>query len=58
MCDPANFAFINEDAEGFSLDFTDQIGKLLMGVVERSESWTQTSAEFSPIADGVISQFT
>lgn len=58
MCDPANFAFINEDAEGFSLDFTDQIGNLLMGVVERSESWTQTSTEFSPIADGVISQFT
>lgn len=58
MCDPSNFEFINEDAEGFSLDFTDQIGNLLMGVVERSESWTQTSTEFSPIADAVISQFT
>lgn len=24
MCDPSNFTFINEDAEGFSTDFTDQ----------------------------------
>lgn len=58
MCDPANFTFIDEDAEGFSTDFTDQIGQLLMGVVERNESWAQTSAEFSPIADGIISQYT
>ena len=57
MCDPANFTFIMEDAEGFSVDFTDKIGQLLMGVVERSESWAKTSAEFSPIADGVISEF-
>ena len=57
MCDPANFSFIMEDAEGFSVDFTDKIGQLLMGVVERSESWAKTSAEFSPIADGVISEF-
>lgn len=57
MCDPANFTFIMEDAEGFSVDFTDKIGQLLMGVVERSESWAKTSAEFSPIADGVISEY-
>ena len=57
MCDPSNFTFINEDAEGFSTDFTDQIGGLLMGVVERGESWAKTSAEFSPIADGTIQPF-
>ena len=57
MCYPSNFTFINEDAEGFSTDFTDQIGGLLMGVVERGESWAKTSAEFSPIADGTIQPF-
>ncbi|MDY4587614.1 MAG: extracellular solute-binding protein [Oscillospiraceae bacterium] len=57
MCDPANFSFIMENAEGFSLDFTDQIGQLLMGVVERGESWAKTSAEFSPIVDATISEY-
>lgn len=58
MCDPTKFTFIQEDAEGFSVDFTDKIGQLLMGVVERSESWAQTSAEFSPVVDGVIAEYT
>ncbi len=57
MCDPSNFSFIMEDAEGFSVDFTDKIGQLLMGVVERSESWAKTSAEFSPVADATISEY-
>lgn len=56
MCDPANFTFVYENSEGFTQDFTNQIGNLLMGVVERNESWAQTSAEFSPIADGVIAE--
>lgn len=56
MCDPANFTFVYENSEGFTQDFTNQIGTLLMGVVERGESWAQTSAEFAPIADGVIAE--
>ncbi|MGN0649944.1 MAG: ABC transporter substrate-binding protein [Oscillospiraceae bacterium] len=57
MCDPTKFAFVNEDAQGFSTQFTAEIGQLLMGVVERGESWSQTSKEFSPMADAVIAPF-
>ena len=57
MCDPNNFAFTDEDAYGFNSEFKDDIGKLLMGVVERGESWSKTSAEFSPVADGVIAPY-
>lgn len=57
MCDPTNFAFIDEDAYGFNSEFKDDIGVLLMGVVERGESWSKTSAEFSPVADGVIAPY-
>ena len=57
MCDPNNFAFIDEDAYGFNSEFKDDIGVLLMGVVERGESWSKTSAEFSPVADGVIAPY-
>lgn len=57
MCDPTKFTFVSEDAYGFNNDFYAEIGTLLMGVVERGESWTQTSAEFSPVADGVIAPF-
>lgn len=57
MCDPANFNMVMEDAQGFSVQFTDEIGKLLMGVVERNESWAQTSAEFNPLAEATIAPF-
>ncbi len=57
MCDPTNFAFVDEDAYGFNSEFKDDIGVLLMGVVERGESWSKTSAEFSPVADGVIAPY-
>lgn len=57
MCDPTKFTFVYEDAYGFNNEFYSDIGVLLMGVVERGESWAQTSAEFSPVADGVIAPF-
>ena len=57
MCDPTKFTMVYEDAYGFNNEFYTDIGTLLMGVVERGESWSQTSAEFSPVADGVIAPF-
>lgn len=57
MCDPTKFTMIYEDAYGFNNEFYTEIGTLLMGVVERGESWAKTSAEFSPIADGTIAPY-
>ena len=57
MCDPANFTFINEDAYGFTLDFQSQLATVVMDVVENGASWTQTSAEFSPVVDAIISEY-
>lgn len=57
MCDPANFSFINEDAYGFTSDLQSQLATVVMDVVENGSSWTQTSAEISPIVDSVISEY-
>ena len=57
MCDPANFSFINEDAYGFTADFNTQLATVVMDVVENGASWTQTSAEFSPVVDATISEY-
>ena len=57
MCDPANFSFINEDAYGFTSDLQSQLATVVMDVVEHGSSWTQTSAEISPIVDSVISEY-
>lgn len=57
MCDPANFKFINEDAYGFTLDFQSQLATVVMDVVENGASWSQTSAEFSPVADAIIAEY-
>lgn len=56
MCDPKNFTFVYDDVEGFSLDFTDRVGTLLMSVVEGGESWAKTSAEFAAVAQSVIDE--
>ena len=57
MCDPANFSFITEDAYGFNSDFQSQLATVVMDVVENGSSWTQTSAEFSPIVDAIVAEY-
>lgn len=57
MCDPANFTFISEDAYGFNADFKNQLSTVVMDVVENGASWTQTSTEFKPIADGIVAEY-
>ena len=57
MCDPANFSFITEDAYGFNSDFQSQLATVVMDVVENGSSWTQTSAEFSPIIDAIVAEY-
>ena len=57
MCDPANFSFVTEDAYGFNSDFQSQLATVVMDVVENGSSWTQTSAEFSPIIDAIVAEY-
>ena len=57
MCDPANFSFINEDAYGFTSDLQSQLATVVIDVVVNGSSWTQTSAELSPVVDSVISEY-
>ena len=57
MCDPANFSFISEDAYGFTSDLQTNLATVVMDVVENGASWTQTSAEISPVVDSVISEY-
>lgn len=57
MCNPSNFSFISEDAYGFTTDFQNQLATVVMDVVENGASWTQTSAEFSPVADAIAAEY-
>ncbi len=57
MCDPANFTFVTEDAFGFNSAFWTQYATMLTSVVYDGESWTQKSAEFSPIIDSTIDEY-
>ena len=57
MSDPANFTFVNEDAFGFSSEFQSELAAVVMDVVEDGASWTQKSAQFSPVVDAMISQY-
>ncbi len=57
MCDPNNFSFVSEDAYGFTSDFQSQLATVVMDVVENGASWTQTSAEFSPIVDSIVAEY-
>ena len=56
MCDSPKFTYVSEKVEGFSTKLTDDVGTLLMGVVERGESWTKTCEEFMPVMDAAISE--
>lgn len=56
MCDSPKFSYVSEKVEGFSTKLTDEVGALLMGVVEQGESWTKTCEEFVPVMDAAISE--
>ncbi len=56
MCKSDNFKYVSEKVEGFSTKLTDEVGTLLMNVVEQGESWTKTCEEFVPIIDAAISE--
>lgn len=55
MCDSPKFSYVSETVEGFSTKLTDEVGKLLMDVVEQGESWTKTCEEFMPTMNAAIS---
>lgn len=56
MCESPKFTYVSEKVEGFSTKLTDEVGALLMGVVEQGESWTKTCEEFMPVMDAAISE--
>ena len=57
MCDPEKFNFVTEDAFGFNADFWTQYAEVIVAVAFDGGSWSQLSAEFSPIVEATVDEF-
>lgn len=57
MCDPTKFSLITEDGFGFDSDFWSIYADVLNAVAWDGESWTQRSAEISPIIEAALDEY-
>lgn len=57
MCDPANFAFITEDAYGFNSEFWQALADAMCDAAYYGGSWTQNREQIMPVIEATLNDF-
>lgn len=57
MCDPEKFTLLTENAFGFGQEFWNNYVDAINGAAFNGESWSQMSAEISPVIDAALNEY-
>lgn len=57
MCDPEKFTLLTENAFGFGQEFWNNYVDAINGAAFNGESWSQMSAEITPVIDAALNEY-